>query len=227
MEDPVAGDLQQHLIEQRPGELRPVHAVALEQRAGAAQRHAVQALEHEHAAGGELRVDRPGRAGSRVWRAAIARRLRASTRKSSSSRIAVAKPSASSVTFSPRRPLGSIVASAFVPRAVRASRTRASRRHDVQVALDLGLDARPLDLDHDLGAGAQPRAVDLRDRRGGQRHRLEVGEHGLRRRAQLLDEQPLDRRPRRRRDLVLQPVELLDELGGAAGPGAWRAAARA
>ena len=66
--------------------------------------------------------------------------------------MAFAKPAASPVMSRPRRPLGSIVASAFVPRAVRASSDPGQPSHDVQVAIELGLDARPLDLDHDLGS---------------------------------------------------------------------------
>ena len=45
------------------------------------------------------------------------------------------------------------------------------------VALDLAADARAQDLDRDLAAVAQARAVDLGDRGGGDRLLVEFGEH--------------------------------------------------
>jgi hypothetical protein len=84
--------------------------------------------------------------------------------------------------------------------------------HDVQVALDRGLDPGPLDLDRDLGPGPQPGRVHLGDRGGGQGPPVEVGEQLGDRPAQLGHEDLLDLVPGGRGDVVLEPSQLVHDL---------------
>ena len=74
-------------------------------------------------------------------------------------------------------------------------------------------DVAPLHLDDDVLAGAQPRGVDLGDRRGGQRRALEALEHGLQRLAELGLDGAAHDVERLGRHLIAAALELLDELG--------------
>ena len=112
-----------------------------------------------------------------------------------------AKPSASSRTPIER------------PQDVLASSVPGQPVDDVEVPLD----HRPMPgrctLTHHPLAGRQPGGVHLGDRGGGQRLRLDRGEDLVDRPAELGGEHRLHLRPRRRRGLVLQPAQLVDELG--------------
>ena len=86
---------------------------------------------------------------------------------------------------------------------------------DVEVALNLGLDAGPLHLDDDLFARAtEQSAVDLRDARAGERQLLEHREDLLHRPAKLRLDDGTDIGKGHRRDIVLKLLELLDDVVG-------------
>ena len=81
------------------------------------------------------------------------------------------------------------------------------RAKQLEVERDLLLDSRPPHLDDDLAAGAQQRAVDLRDR--GARERLLV-EPGERVEADVLVDDPASLRERERRHVVDELAQLVD-----------------
>ena len=86
-------------------------------------------------------------------------------------------------------------------------------RHDPQVVAHETVDGGPLHLDDDVLAGAQPRRVDLGDRRRGERRAVERLEHVLEARPEIL----LDGSPhvveRLGGHLVAALLELVDQLG--------------
>ena len=89
------------------------------------------------------------------------------------------------------------------------------RRSALQIDADDLLDVRVLDLDRDLLAAVQARAVDLADRRRGHRLGRELGEQLARAAAaELLAQARLDVAVGPRRHLILQPLELLAERVG-------------
>ena len=84
---------------------------------------------------------------------------------------------------------------------------------DVEVVADLIAHVRPLHFDHYFAAVAQHAAVDLPERRGGHRRRLERLEQLRDARAELLLHDRLDLGVRERLDVVLQRLERGDVLG--------------
>ena len=89
---------------------------------------------------------------------------------------------------------------------------RTKTRDVLQVDVDQLLDAGVLHLDGDDAAVVQHGAVHLRQRRGGDRLRLELLEHGLERLAQLALDHAADDLEGLRRHLVLQAREHVDVL---------------
>ena len=81
-----------------------------------------------------------------------------------------------------------------------------------EVAADRGGDARVLDLDRDLLAALQPRAVDLPQRSGRERARLEAREDALGLVAELVAHHLAQQREVHRRRLEVQGPEHVDEL---------------
>jgi hypothetical protein len=81
------------------------------------------------------------------------------------------------------------------------------RAEEVEVDLRLLDHPRTPDLDHDLAPIGQQRPVDLGDRRGGERLRVDPDEDFS---VELAADHGLDLRERHRRDLVDEPRELLD-----------------
>ena len=95
-----------------------------------------------------------------------------------------------------------------------------------EVGLDLPRRRRPLHLHRDAPAVRQHGRVHLADRRGGDRPFRELEEQALDRLPQLLADDVLDIRERKRADLVLELAQLDDDVRrDDVGP-AWRAAAR-
>ncbi len=84
--------------------------------------------------------------------------------------------------------------------------------HQVQVALDLAVGPRTLNLDDDVAAVRKRRPVDLADRRRRRRDRIELLEEALDRLAELGADHVLHLLVRERRDVVLEPAELGDDV---------------
>ncbi len=94
------------------------------------------------------------------------------------------------------------------PRPLRATLEHPrGRPEEVEVESDLLRDARAADLHDHLPPGREQSRVDLRDRRGGERLRVEACEDPV---PEVLPDRPLDLRERNRRHLVDEPSELLD-----------------
>ncbi len=125
----------------------------------------------------------------------------ASRRKSSSSMIVSAKSSTSA---------GGLASAATGMRPTRcgASQAMTARSWRTRAATDGRCTLTTTGVPSSSVAG-----VDLGDGGGGQRRALDRGEGRGDGAAQLLDEHPLDDRPRLGRDLVAAPLELGDELG--------------
>ena len=85
-------------------------------------------------------------------------------------------------------------------------------RHDPQVVAHETVDGGPLDLDDDVLAGAQPRPVDLGDRRRRERRAVERLEHVLEARPEILLDGPAHVVERLGGDLVAAFLELVDQL---------------
>ena len=165
------------------------------------ERVALQTLHHEHAAGHELAgagAARPRASGRRSRSSrAMSSMFSASSRKSSSSEIVSANSSTSA---------GGFASAATGMRPTRNGAIQAiarrSLRHEPR-------DLRPLHLDHDLLARAQPRRVHLRDRRRGEALLVEAREHLLERPAELLLDDRAHDRERLGRHAVAQAAELV------------------
>jgi hypothetical protein len=85
--------------------------------------------------------------------------------------------------------------------------------HGLDVAAHEPRDAGTLDLDDDLLAAGQPRRMDLRDRRRGDRRLLQGNEDLRDRPAEVLLDDATDHGERLGRNLVAAALELVDELG--------------
>ena len=91
------------------------------------------------------------------------------------------------------------------------------RAEDVQVELDLLDHSRPAHLDDHLAAAREQSAVDLRNRCGGERLRIDRREDAL---AEILADNGLELRERHRRHLVDELAELVDvDVGQEVGAG--------
>ena len=95
-----------------------------------------------------------------------------------------------------------------------ADEARREPRHRRDVFADEPRDLRPLHLDDDLFAGAQPRRVHLRDRRGRDRRAVERLEHVVERAAELELDHAAHVVERLGRHPVAQQLELGDQLLG-------------
>ncbi len=84
--------------------------------------------------------------------------------------------------------------------------------HQLEVCVDLARRVRALDLDDDLAPVRQHGAVNLADRRRGERLGLELEEEALDRLPELLADQPLDLGERDLPDVVLEPAQLGDDV---------------
>ncbi len=84
--------------------------------------------------------------------------------------------------------------------------------HHLEVALDLRADAGTHDLDDDFFAGTQSCGVHLRDRGGGERRLVELGEHFAHRFAVSALDDGFGFQPRERRHAVLQFLELVGDV---------------
>ena len=94
------------------------------------------------------------------------------------------------------------------PRSLGALFQEADRRGDhVQVEVDLLDDPRSAHLDDDVAPVGQERTMDLGDRGRRERFRIEPRERVG---AEVVPDDPLDLRKRKRRHLVHEPAELLD-----------------
>jgi hypothetical protein len=97
------------------------------------------------------------------------------------------------------------------PHRPQRDQPRASEQ-DRLVALDLAPHAGPEHLDRDLAPVEQVGAMDLRDAGRGDRPGLEVAEHLAQGPAQLGLDRRLDPAKRERRQPILQPAQLVDDL---------------
>jgi hypothetical protein len=186
VEDPVEHDLAQQDVQQGPGQRVAVEAALGERRPGGGQGRAVQPLHDQHPLGA-ARLVRPGDHHAPVGGGGRHRRQ-------------VARLDAEVQLLADRagEAGGQLTRADRPPPAAAGLHRPGQVGHDVQVALDHRADARPLHLHHHLVAGAQPGGVHLRHRRGRQRPAVEAGEHLLGRAAQLVGEDLLHLRPRRR-----------------------------
>jgi hypothetical protein len=204
MEHPVQHHLLEDRAEQRTRQLPTIELPLVELRTRRTQRRSLQAGEDEDARGRQVLVHR--RQHDALVAAAVAR---GSAHGGDVAGLDL------EVELFPQR-LGEALRERH--RAERtAPRGSAFQRagqpdDDVEVPLDDQPDVRPLHLHHDVLPGLQPRPVDLRDGGRRQRRGAELGEHLARSRVQLAGQDCLDLVPRRRRDLVLQLAQLLDEL---------------
>ena len=145
-------------------------------------------------------------------RAARADRSRASTRAMSSMFSASSRKSSSStiVSANSSTSAGGLASAAIGMRPVSRGASHAIASRSWRTS---SRDLRPLHLDDDFFAGAQPRRVHLRDRRGRDRRPVEADEHVVERAAELHLDDPPDRVERLGRHAVAQQLELGDELG--------------
>src|SRR5207247_1367459 len=81
-----------------------------------------------------------------------------------------------------------------------------------KVGLDLTRSSRPLHLDGDAPAVRQRGAMDLADRSRGDGPVVELGEELVDREAEILRDDLLDVRERKRTNVVLKPAQLGDDV---------------
>ena len=168
MEEAEAHHLVEHRAQQLIGERRPIGSARLTEPADVADRRPLEALLHEDPAGAQVAVQR--------------RHAHGSVAVEPGRHLGHGVGLAPEVELGPEPggELGEHVARAQ-PSAERcpALGELGEQRQRSEVALDRRVDARPLDLDDDGLAGAQPRPVGLADRRCGERLPVELAEDGV------------------------------------------------